>query len=132
MSGIFVIIPAKNITWCIECHHCYSYVNNTMGKTKELSIDLRQRIINFHKSGNSYSTILNLLGILRSTVQSVIKNFKQLDKTENLPGHGRKPKMSPRTARKLYRKVNIKPRVVLKDSTKYLEKMSVSVSTYTI
>ena len=23
-------------------HHCYSYVNKTMGKTKELSVELRQ------------------------------------------------------------------------------------------
>ena len=36
-----------------------------MGKTKEISVDLRQRIINVHKQGNSYSTIPNQLAIPR-------------------------------------------------------------------
>ena len=69
-----------------------------MGKTKEFSIDLRQRVINFNKSENSYSTISKWLAIPRSTVQSVIKKFKQFGITENLPEHGRKPKFSLRTA----------------------------------
>ena len=89
-----------------------------MGKTtKELSNDLRQRIINVHKLGNSYSIISNQLAIPRSTVQSIIK-FKQFGTTENLPGCGRKPKLSLRTA---YHKVDIKPRVVLKDIVKSLD-----------
>ena len=78
-----MIIPAKNITWCIECHYCYLYVNNTMAKTKELSVDLRYRIINFHKSENNYSTISNRLVILRYTVQFVIKKFDSL-KSQNV------------------------------------------------
>ena len=53
-----------------------------MGMTKELSIDLRQRIINFHKWGNSYSTISNWLAIPRSMVLSIIKKFKQFGTTE--------------------------------------------------
>ena len=69
-----------------------------MGKTKELNVDLRQQIINFHKSGNSYSTNSDLLGIPRFMVQSSIKKFKQFGTTENLPGHGRKAKVSPKTA----------------------------------
>ena len=62
---------------CIECQNCYSYVNNRMGKTEELSIDLRQRFINFYKSGKSNNTFSNKLAYLRSTVLSVIKKFKQ-------------------------------------------------------
>ena len=57
-----------------------------------LSGDLRQRIINFHKLGNSYSTISNQLNISKSKVQ-----LKQFGMTENLPGHGRKAKLSQRT-----------------------------------
>ena len=93
-------IPAKNIIWSIECHHHYSNINNMMGKTKKFSIDLRWRIINFHKSGNSYSTISNWLAIPRSMVKSFIKRFKQFGTTENLPGCERKPKLSPRNAGK--------------------------------
>ena len=91
IQKIFVIIPAKNI---IECHHCNSYINNMMKKTKELSIDLRWRIINFHKLGNSYSIISHQLAIPKSTIHSVIKKFKQFGITENLPEHGSKTKLS--------------------------------------
>ena len=100
-----------------------------MGKTKEFSVDLRQKIINFHKSGNSYSTILNWLEIPSSMVQFILKKFGM---KENLPGHGRKPKLSLRTAWKLYHEVNIKQRVVLNDITKSLDTMVISVSTCTI
>ena len=128
----YLIIPAKNITWCIECLHCYSYINNTMGKIKELSVDLRQKIINFHKSGNSYSTISNRLAIPRSTVQSVVKKFKRVGTTENLPGRGRKPKLSPKNVRKRCHKVNINPSVVSKDIDKSLNTKGISVSTHII
>ena len=120
-----MIILAKNITWCIECHYCHSYINNLMKKTKEHSIDLRQRIINFHKSGNSYCTISNRLAIFRFMVQSIKKKFKQFGTTENLPEHERKAKLSLRTARKLCCKVNINSRVALKDITKSLDTMGI-------
>ena len=82
---IFVIIPAKNIMWFITCPHCYSYNYNTMGKIKELSIDLRQRIITLCMSRNSCSTFSNWLAIPIFIVQSVIEQFKQFGPTENLP-----------------------------------------------
>ena len=125
------MIPANNITWCIECHHCYYYVNNKMEKAKELSVDLRQGIINLYKLGNSYSTISNWLPI-PSTVQSLKKKLKQFGMTENLPGCGRKAKLSTRTAQKLCHKVNINPRVVLKDNAKSLDTIGVSISICTI
>ena len=65
-----MIILAENIMWCIECYYYYSYINNTIEKTKELIIDLRQRIIS--KLKNSYSTISNQLAI-QLVVQSVKK-----------------------------------------------------------
>ena len=103
-----------------------------MGKTKELSIDLRLRINNFHKLRNIHSTISNQLAIPRSMIHSVKKKFKQFGTTENLPGHGKKSNLSLRTAWKLCCKVNIKLRVVLKDITKSLDIMSISINTCTI
>ena len=94
-----------------------------MGKTKDLIIELRQRIINFYMLVNSYSTISNRLAVPRFTIQSVIKKFKQFGTTENLTGCGRKATLSPRTAIKLCREVNIKPRVVLKEIAKNLGMM---------
>ena len=115
-----MIIPTKNIMCCRKCHGCYFYINNTTRKTKELNIDLRPRIIKFQKLGNYNSIISNQLAMPRSIVQFVIKKIKQFGTTENLPGRGRKPKLSPRNARKLCREVNIKPRVVLKNIAKCL------------
>ena len=62
-----------------------------MEKTKKLSVDLRQIIINFYESVNSYSTILNRLVTPRSMVQSTIKKFKQFGMTGDLPGRERQP-----------------------------------------
>ena len=45
------------------------YVNYMMGKTKVLSADLRQRIINFQQSISSYTTISSRLSIHKSTVK---------------------------------------------------------------
>ena len=129
---MFLINPARKITWYIEFHHYYSYVNNTMRKTKEFSVDLRKRIIDFHKSGNTYSTISNRLAIRRSTEQSVMKKFKQFGTTENLQGRGRKAKLSPTTAQKHCHEVNIKPSVVLEGLAKSLDSTSISVSTRAI
>lgn len=103
-----------------------------MVKTKELSVDLRQKIINFHKSKHSYGDISKRLGIPRSTVQYVIKKFKQFGTVESLPGRGRKPKLSPRTVRKLVRDVDINPRIVVKDIAQDLETQGISVSPRTI
>ena len=95
----------------------HPYINNSIGKTKELRTDLRQRIINFDT--------------LRSTVKSFIK-FKQFGTTKNLPGRGRKPKLSLRIARKLCREVSINPRIVLKGITKSLYTIDTSMCTHTI
>ena len=58
--------------------------------------------------------------------------FKQIGTTKNLPGHGRKPTLSLRTAQNLCSKVNINQRVVLKDIAKCLDMMGISVSIQTI
>ena len=46
-----------------------------MGKTKKLGFDLRLRIINSYKLGNSDNTISNRLAIPGSKVQFVMKKF---------------------------------------------------------
>ena len=70
-----------------------------MGKTKEHSVEIRQKIINFHKARNSYGDISKRLDIPRSTVQSVVSKFAQFCTAQILPGRGRKQKLSPKTLR---------------------------------
>ena len=103
-----------------------------MGKTQELSVDLRKKVIEFHKAGNSYGNICKRLDIPRSTIQLVIKKFAQFGTAETLPGRGRKPKISVKTARKLCREVNSNPRVVLNDVVEGLDAEGTTVSKRTI
>ena len=103
-----------------------------MEKSKELNVDLGQRIISFHKSGNSYITISNRLAIPRYTVQSVIKKFKQFRTTQNLRGCGRKAKLSPTTASKMYLEVYIRSRILLKDIAKSVDTIVISINTRTV
>ena len=114
-----MIILAKNIGLCIEYHLYYSYLDNIREKTKKLSVDLRQRIINLHKSVNSYSTTSNWLAIPRSTVQSVLKKFKQSGTTENSNCHWEQHENC---------EVNKKQRVVLKDMAKSLETIQICLN----
>lgn len=111
---------------------CHSRAAITMGKTKELTVDLRQKIIDFHKEGNSYGDISARLHIPRSTVQYVIKKFAKFGTVKTLPGRGRRPKLSSRTARKLCRDVNTNPRVVLDDIVDKLGAEGTSVSKRTV
>ena len=111
---------------------CHSTSSVTMGKTKEHSVEIRQKIIDFHKARNSYGDISKRLDIPRSTVQSVVSKFAQFGTAQTLPGRGRKQKLSPRTARKLCREVNINPRLVLKDIAETLQAEGTSVSKRTI
>ena len=105
-----------------------------MVKTKELSVDLRQRIINLHKSGNSYSSISNQLTISRSTVHSVIikrKGFNSLVRLRICLG----VKIKPNCHRQLHENsVDINPRVVFffKEIAKRFNTMAISVNIHTM
>ena len=47
-----------------------------MAKTKELSNDIRQKIIDGHKSGQEYQKIASQLNIAVSTVGSIVRKWK--------------------------------------------------------
>ena len=47
----------------------------TLGKTNELSKDLSQNDIDYHKVGNSYGNLLARLCVHVSAVQSIINKF---------------------------------------------------------
>ena len=101
-------------------------------KTKELSIDLRQKIIDLHKAGNSYGEVSKRLDIPKFTVQSVINKFVNFGSAETLSEHGLKQKLSARTALKLFLEVKNNPRMVLDNIAKRLETEGTSVSKHTI
>lgn len=61
-----------------------------MAKTKELSKDTRDKIVHLQKAGKGYGEIAKQLGDKRSTVGEIIRKWKKLNMTVNLPRTGSK------------------------------------------
>lgn len=81
-----------------------------MAKTRELSTDLRQNIINFHKKGKGYRIISKELDLPLSTVGNIIRKYKNSEHAvANLPRSGRPRKLTDGNARWISRKVQKNP-----------------------
>lgn len=103
-----------------------------MGRAKELSKDLRIRIIRRYKSGNGYKKIANALRLPVSTVQTLIKKWKTTGSVKPKPRSGRPRKLSDKTVRKITRDVQKNPQTTSSDLQASLQEAGVQVSTSTI
>lgn len=103
-----------------------------MVKKKELSEDLRQRLVQAHSEGKGYKAISKQYGVPVSTVQSIINKHKRFNTVKNLSGRGRKRKVSPKLARRICREVNTNPRTTTKALIQTLEQTGTKVSRSTI
>ena len=63
---------------------------------KELSEDLKRRIVAPHENGQSYKKIANTLKLSCSTVAKIIQRFKRAGSSQNRPWVGRPKKLSAR------------------------------------
>ncbi|KAG2465303.1 TCB1 transposase, partial [Polypterus senegalus] len=68
-------------------------------KSKELSVDLRDRIVSRHKSGEGYRKNSAALKVPMSTVASIIRKWKKFETTRTLPRDGWPSKLSDRGTR---------------------------------
>ena len=57
-----------------------------MVKKKELSTDLKNKIVNSNKEGMGYKPLLKKFDVPVSTVQSIIKKYKSYQTVKNLNG----------------------------------------------
>ena len=73
------------------------------------------KIVKFLKLGERYGNISKRLNIIRSTMQSIEKKCKESGTTDTLSGRGRKPKLTPRSTRKICRETIMNPRILLRD-----------------
>ena len=89
-----------------------------MGKSKEISQDLRKQIVDLHKSGSSLGAISKGLKVPRSSVQTIVHKYKHHDTTQPSYRSGRRRVQSPRDERTVLRKVQINPRTTAKDLVK--------------
>ncbi|KAG2458162.1 TC1A transposase, partial [Polypterus senegalus] len=84
-------------------------------KSKELSVDLRDRIVSRHKSGEGYRKISTALKVPMSTVASITRKWKKSEITRTFPRAGRPSKLSDRVRRALVREVTKNPVVILSE-----------------
>ena len=80
-----------------------------MGKTKELSKDIRDKIVGLHKAGMGYKKISKQLGEKLTAVGEIIRKWKKHKVTTNLPRSEAPHKISSRGISMMMRKVRDQP-----------------------
>ena len=103
-----------------------------MGKTKELSKDIRNKIVDLHKAGMGYKKISKQLGERLTTVGAIIRRWKKHKVTANLPQSGAPRKISPRGISMMMRKVRDQPSTTQEELVNDLKAVGTTVSKRTI
>ncbi|KAK3550648.1 hypothetical protein QTP70_002351 [Hemibagrus guttatus] len=106
--------------------------NSTMAKTKELSKDTRNKIVDLHQAGKTESAIGKQLGLKKSTVGAIIRKWKTYKTTDNLPRSGAPRKISPRGVKMITRTVSKNPRTTRGDLVNNLQRAGTKVTKATI
>jgi transposase len=78
-------------------------------RSKELSIELPDRLVSRHRSGEVYQNIAAALQVPKSTVDSIILKCKKFGTTKTLPRAGPPAKLSNRGRRALDSEVTKNP-----------------------
>ena len=103
-----------------------------MGKSKQISQDLRKKIVDLHKSGSSLGAISKCLKVPRLSVYTIVCKYKHHGTMQPSYRSGRRCVLSPRDECTLVRKVHINPRTTAKDLVKMLEETGTKVSIFTV
>ncbi|KAI2647697.1 Transposable element Tcb1 transposase [Labeo rohita] len=103
-----------------------------MAKTRELSKDTRNKIVDLHQAGKTESAIGKQLGVKKSTVGAIIRKWKTYKTTDNLPRSGAPRKISPRGVKVIIRTVNKNPRTTRGDLVNDLQRAGTKVTKATI
>ncbi|KAK3535343.1 hypothetical protein QTP70_009353 [Hemibagrus guttatus] len=103
-----------------------------MAKTKELSKDTRNKIVDLHQAGKTESAIGKQHGVKKSTVGAIIRKWKTYKTTDNLPRSGAPRKISPRGVKMITRTVRKNPRTTWGDLVNDLQRAGTKVTKATI
>ena len=103
-----------------------------MGKTKELSKDIRDKIVDLHKAGMGYKKISKQLGEKLTTAGAITRKWKKHKVTANLPRSGAPCKISPRGISIMMRKVRDQPSTTHEVLVNYLKAVGTTVTKRTI
>ena len=102
-----------------------------MGKTKELSKDIRDKIVDL-QAGMGYKKISKQLGEKLTTVGAIIRKWKKHKVTANLPRSGAPRKISPRGISMMMRKVRDQPSTTQEELVNDLKAVGTTVTKRTI
>ncbi|KAK1791121.1 hypothetical protein P4O66_002152 [Electrophorus voltai] len=103
-----------------------------MGKTKEHSKAISDKIVEGHKADKGYKTLSKELGLPVSTVGSIIRKWKAYGTTVNLPRPGKPFKVSSCAEARLARTVKADPRTTRRELWEDLMPVGTFVSINTI
>ncbi len=86
-----------------------SHTEHGENKCKELSVDLREKIVAKRGQSQGYMSISRDLNVPVSTVHDIIKRFTSHSTVANLPGCGQKSKINEKLQQRIVRIVDKKP-----------------------
>ncbi|CAB1424822.1 unnamed protein product [Pleuronectes platessa] len=92
-------LPVAQI-WQRGAGHRNAIILTHIMKTKELTKQVRDKVVEKYEAGLGYKKISRALNISLSTIKSIIRKWKEYGTTANLPRGGRPPKLKSRTRRK--------------------------------
>ncbi|KAI3355945.1 hypothetical protein L3Q82_004491 [Scortum barcoo] len=88
-SSAWWVPPCCGTASALTLSHTGHWKFNMAPHGKELSEDLKKRIVALHKDGQGYKKIANTLKLSCSTVAKTIQRFNRTGSTQNRPRHGR-------------------------------------------
>ncbi len=92
-----------NLVLSLSLSHTGHWKFNMAPCGKELTEDLKKRIVALHKDGVGYKKIAKSLQLSCSTVAKTIQRFNRTGSTQNRPRHGPSKKLSARAQRHIQR-----------------------------
>ncbi len=101
-------------------------------RSKELPEELRDRTVARHRSGQGYKNNSAALKVPKSTVASIILQWKTFGTTRTLPRAGRPAKLSYRGRRALVREVKKNPKITVAELQRCIREMGESCRKSTI
>ncbi|PWA17276.1 hypothetical protein CCH79_00010463 [Gambusia affinis] len=107
-------------------------LSHRIGKTKELSCDVRDQIVDLHKAGMGYRTISKKLGVKVPTVGAIIRKWMKYKMTVNRPRSGAPCKILPEGMRMIIRKVVDQPTTTREELVNDLMAVGTTVTKHTV
>ncbi|KAM3938618.1 uncharacterized protein RB166_015042 isoform 1-T2 [Leptodactylus fuscus] len=103
-----------------------------MRKTKELSQDVRDKIIDLHTAGMGYKNISKTLGVKETTVGAIVRKWKKYKTTVNRYRSGAPCKISPCGVSLIMSKVRDQPQTTRGELVNDLKAAGTTVTKKTI